>query len=156
MNPRTRDLYLMIGTLRGETGTIRVNGVELVSERPGFVFPRSHSYFTRRGRHEASYHHIGRGRADGTTVAYGSPIGTRRVLGHEDDLSIGIAGFSNVRFGALAREFCQHGTSGVGCHRCSGRIYAACRKGGVRTRTRDVGLAWDRAIGVDTCVSQTA
>jgi hypothetical protein len=128
INPREREVYMVVGTPVGETGSIRVNGVELASERPGFVFPLLNSYFTAGGRYEASYYHIGTVSADGVTYGYGSPIGTMPVLGHEDDLAVEVAGFSNVRFGALAREFCTH-SSGTSCHRCSGRLYVACRKG---------------------------
>jgi hypothetical protein len=128
IHPRERDVYMVVGTPVGQTGSIKINGIELVSDRPSWVFPLLNAYFTRGGRYEASYYHIGTVSADGVTYAYGSPIGTTPVLGHEDDLAVEVSGFSNVRFGALAREFCTH-DSQSSCHRCFGRLYVACRKG---------------------------
>jgi hypothetical protein len=105
-NPLDRDVYLVVATPEGETGTIWVNGVALVSETPSFIDDASQSLFNHDPNKTSvlSYYHIGTVSADGTTVDYMGPTpGTSTALGHEDDLAIVVDGYSRVHFDAVAQ-----------------------------------------------------
>jgi hypothetical protein len=105
-NPLDRDLYLVVAPPEGESGTIWVNGVALVSETPSFIGEASPSLFNHDPNKTSvlSYYHIGQVSADGTTVDYmGATPGTNTALGHESDLAIVVDGFSLVHFDAVAQ-----------------------------------------------------
>ncbi len=102
-----RDVYLVIATPQGETGTILVNGVALASSAPSFIGQVSPSLFNHDPNKTAvlSYYHIGNVSADGTTVDYMGPTpGTDTTLGHESVLNIQVSGYSMVHFDAVAQE----------------------------------------------------
>jgi hypothetical protein len=112
--PATRDVYLVVGTDPGETGSISIellvdggpNVVLAATDTPAFL-PENPSIFNHdpMGRPlDVVYYHIGEVDADGTTVDYIGPvIGTTPVLGHEDNLSVVVSGYSLVHFDAMAK-----------------------------------------------------
>jgi hypothetical protein len=112
-NPADRDVYLVVATPEGESGTIWVNGVALVNETPPFIGEVSPSLFNHDPNKMSvlQYYHIGTVSADGTTVDYMGPTpGTATALGNETDLAIIVDGYSMVHFDAVAQVL---GTSSV-------------------------------------------
>ena len=103
---KTLDTWLVIGAVKGETGSITVNGVRLTAFNTSAPFNASSSFYNSpMGEMEVRYYHLGAITNQGKNAFDYSSSGTYGpYYGNELSLNVQVDGFSYVHFDAIGIE----------------------------------------------------